>query len=1056
MPADTEQSPRPAAGATGKRLWRGLEEWAASDECAALLAREFPEQAGEWSDPVTRRQFLTLMGASLALAGVSGCSPRPKSPEKIMPYVRQPERLTPGVPLYFATAMPLCGVATGLLVKSVEGRPVKAEGNPSHPASLGATDSFAQASLLGLYDPDRSQAVTFRGSPRPWDEALSALRVAMGKLRARRGAGLRLLTDTVTSPTLSALIEEVLRDFPDAKWVQYDPAGRDAARSGTRLIFGEYVNAVYDFTRADVVLSLDADFLSCGPGTVRYTHDFASRRRPGSDPAKASMNRLYVVESMLTNTGASADHRLPLRNGEVEPFARALAAELGVDGVAATGALPDKARAWLAPLTADLRAQRGRCLVLAGDGQPPAVHALAHALNDALGNVGQTVRYTAPVEARSTDQLADLRTLAEDMRAGRIELLAVLGCNPVYTAPVDLNFAASLKKVPLRFHLGLYQDETAVLCHWHVPEAHYLEAWGDARAYDGTVTILQPLIAPLYGGRSAAEVLAAIAGRPETVDLDIVRRHWRETWSREKRSTKFEDFWHKSLQDGVAPESALPSRAVRPRAGWAGQLPALSPDGAGGRDTLEVSFRPDPTIFDGRFANNGWLQELPKPVTKLTWDNAAFISPATARRLGIAAVAGSANPVGVIGGEHGDAAVEVLDLRYRGRSVSAPVWVLPGHAEDAVTLHLGYGRTRAGRVGGNGQEPVGFNAYLLRTADAPWFGAGLEISRAGRRYTLACTQMHYAMEGRDPVRHATLEDYRKDPTFARTVTVAHGLEHEIEALVPGPHEGTPPEPGTDRRLVPLTLYPGVPYEGHRWGMSIDLAACVGCSACVVACQAENNIPVVGKKEVARGREMHWLRIDRYFSGEPEDPGSVSTWFQPLPCMHCEKAPCELVCPVGATVHSHDGLNDMVYNRCVGTRYCSNNCPYKVRRFNFLFYAKEIYETPSLKLLQNPEVTVRSRGVMEKCTYCVQRIRTAEIASERENRPLADGDVVTACQAVCPANAIVFGDINDPTSDVRRCKAEPRNYGLLAELNTRPRTTYLAAVRNPNPAIPEGV
>jgi molybdopterin-containing oxidoreductase family iron-sulfur binding subunit len=1020
------------------------------------LAREFPERAGEWSDPVTRRQFLTLMGASLALAGVSGCSPRPKSPEKIMPYVRQPDRLTPGVPLYFATAMPLCGVATGLLVKSVEGRPVKAEGNPSHPASLGATDSFAQASLLGLYDPDRSQSVTFRGSPRPRDEGLSALRVALGKLKPRRGAGLRLLTDTVTSPTLSGLIEEALHDFPDAKWVQYDPAGRDAARAGTRLIFDEYVNAIYDFRKADVVLSLDADFLGGGPGAVRYTHDFTARRRPGGDASKASMNRLYVVECMLTNTGACADHRLPVRNGEIERFARALAAELGVSGVSADGAMPDRARTWLAPLAAELRSRRGRCLVLAGDCQPPAVHALAHALNDALGNVGQTVRYTAPVEARPTDQLADLRELADDMRAGRVELLAILGCNPVYTAPADLEFAAAMEKVALRFHLGQYQDETAVLCHWHVPEAHYLEAWGDARSYDGTVSILQPLIAPLYGGLSATEVLAVIAGRPETVDRDLVRRHWRGVWDREKRSTDFEDFWNKALQDGVVSESALPIREVRPRPDWPTRLPAPTGNGSGAGGSLEVAFRPDPTVFDGRFANNGWLQELPKPVTKLTWDNAAFVSPATARRLGLAAVPGSSNPVGVIGGEHGESTVELLELRYRNRVVTAPVWVLPGHADDAVTLHLGYGRSRSGRVGGNGQEPIGFNAYRLRTADAPWFGSGLEVSRTGLHYTLACTQMHYAMEGRDPVRHATLDAYRKDPTFARTVTVAHELQREIEANVPGPHENTPPGPGTDRRLVPLTLYPEVPYTDHRWGMSIDLAACVGCSACVVACQAENNIPVVGKKEVSRGREMHWLRIDRYFSGEPDDPGSVSTWFQPLPCMHCENAPCELVCPVGATVHSHDGLNDMVYNRCVGTRYCSNNCPYKVRRFNFLFYSKEIYETPSLKLLQNPEVTVRSRGVMEKCTYCVQRIRSAEIAAERENRPLVDGEILTACQAVCPANAIVFGDINDPASEVRRRKSEPRDYGLLAELNTRPRTTYLAAVRNPNPAIPEGV
>jgi molybdopterin-containing oxidoreductase family iron-sulfur binding subunit len=948
--------------------------------------------------------------------------------------------------------MPLCGLATGLLVKSVEGRPIKAEGNPSHPASLGATDIFAQASLLGLYDPDRSQSVTFDGSARPWDVALSALRGALDKLRPG-GAGLRLLTDTVTSPTLNGLLEEILRAYPEAKWVQYDPAGRDAVRSGARLAFGEYVNTVYDFSKADVVLSLDADFLSGGPGSVRYTRDFTARRRLNGDPAKATMNRLYVVECMPTPTGAAADHRLPLRSREVESFARFLASTLGIAGISPEVSLSDVARAWLTPLAAELRAHRGRCLVVPGDCQPPAVHALAHTLNDILGNVGQTVRYTAPVEARPTDQLVDLSQLADDMGAGRVQLLAVLGTNPVYTAPVDLEFSSRLKKVPFRFHLGLYQDETAVLCHWHVPETHYLEAWGDARAYDGTVTILQPLIAPLYGGRSAAEVLAAFAGRPEMVGRDIVRTHWRGVWDREKRSTDFDEFWLKALQDGIVPGSELPARDVRLRPDLAQGLPA-PPDGNAG--SLEVDFRPDPTVFDGRFANNGWLQELPKPITKLTWDNAAFLSPTTARRLGLRVVPGSANQPGVTGGEHGTADVEMLELRYRGRAIQAPACVLPGHADDAITLHLGYGRNRSGRVGGHADEPVGFNAYLLRTADASWFGLGLEVARTGRQYALACTQMHYAMDGRDPVRHATLDQYRKDPTFARTTTIAPSEKREIEALVPGSGAGTPPVPGADRLLVPLTLYPEVPYQARRWGMTIDLTTCVGCSACVVACQAENNIPVVGKEQVLRGREMHWLRIDRYFSGEPDNPHSLSTWFQPLPCMHCENAPCELVCPVGATVHSHDGLNDMVYNRCVGTRYCSNNCPYKVRRFNFLFYAKEIFETASLKLLQNPEVTVRSRGVMEKCTYCVQRIRSAEIAAEREGRPVVDGDVLTACQAVCPAKAIVFGDINDTASEVRRRKDEPRNYGLLAELNTQPRTSYLAAVRNPNHAIPEAL
>ncbi len=1008
--------------------WRGLEEWADSAVFADLIAREFPDDTADWADPVTRRHFLALLGASLGLAGLSGCSPRPAPAEKILPYVRQPEAVTLGVPLFFATASTLGGVALGLLAKSHEGRPVKVEGNPDHPGSRGATDLFSQASVLGLYDPDRSQGVTLNGAARGWDEALAALRAASAKLP--RGAGLRLLSETITSPTLAGQFDELLHRFPEAKWVQYDPAGRFGVYEGSRLAFGEPVHTVYDFTHADVILALDADFLSCGPGNVRYAGDFADKRRvraqSGDGVRPENMSRLYAVECMLTNTGAAADHRLPLRPGEIVAFARALAAEIGVANAPAVGDLSAPARRWLTPLVADLRRAGKNALVIAGDTQPAAVHAAAHAVNQALGAIGTTVQYTDSLETRPADQLAELQTLVEEMRDGHVDVLMVFGSNPVYSAPADLDFAAALDRVPFRFHLGLHQDETAVLCHWHVPAAHELESWGDARGYDGTVTLLQPLIAPLYGGRTISELLAAVLEQPERLGRDIVRAFWRQR--PERGSTDFESFWQQSLQMGLVPGTALPRRNATLRDDWAGRAfppvvpttPTIAPGG------MEIAFRPDPTVWDGRFANNAWLQELPKPITRLTWDNAAFVSPATAARLGLS------TDVSFTGGEHGQAVVDLIELSINGRMVRAPAWVVPGHADDAVTVTLGYGRERAGRVG----DGHGFNAYQLRTADAPWSAAGLSVTRTTEKYHLACVQMHHSMADRKPVRHGTSEEFQRDPDFAKEPVIAEHLRQ-------GP---------ADRRLHPLTLYPEQPHADHRWAMAIDLSACVGCGACVVACQAENNIPVVGKTEVMRGREMHWLRIDRYYEGDPAVPAGLENFFQPVPCMHCENAPCELVCPVGATVHSADGLNDMIYNRCVGTRYCSNNCPYKVRRFNFLQYAD--YATESLKVLHNPDVTVRSRGVMEKCTYCVQRIRIAESVAERERRPIADGDIRTACQAACPTRAIVFGDLNDSNSAVNHWKAEPHNYGLLADLNTRPRTTYLAAMRNPNPAMPK--
>ncbi|MHB1423385.1 MAG: TAT-variant-translocated molybdopterin oxidoreductase [Gemmataceae bacterium] len=1080
-----------AVDSEGRRFWRSLEEYLDTPEFQEMLHREFPEQASEWTNAVTRRRFLTLMGASLALMGLNGCSTQPAPREKIMPYVRQPEEIVPGKKMHFATAMPLAGVATGLLVESHEGRPTKIDGNPLHPASLpasrddaevGSSDLLMQAAILGLYDPDRSQSVTYRGQPRAWNEMLSALRRELDKLKNQGGEGLYFLTENVGSPTLAAQLKELLDDehFPKAKWYQYEPAGRSNVLEGAKLVFGEYVNTYYDFTKADIVLSLDADFLLAGPGTLRYTRDFTDRRRVREKKTKRDeikMNRLYAVECGMSNTGGVADHRLALRASQIELFAQALAVELGVAeiGKLDNPQLPEEAIRWLKPVADDLREHVGKCLVLAGDGQSASLHALVHAINHKLKNVGQTVKYISSIEAKPVDHGQQIAELVKDMAERRVKMLVILGGNPVYSAPVDLNFAEHLKKVPLRVHLGLYQDETAALCDWHIPEAHFLESWSDGRAFDGTVSIIQPLIAPLYSGRTVHEILAVFTEAPERAGLEIVREHWREWWKQQKHSGSFEEFWRQSLREGIVADTAFSHRDLAPKSGWAERVSKDMPARSASKG-FDLVFRPDPTLFDGRFANNGWLQELPKPVTKLTWDNAALMSPETAKKLGIGYVSGirdASGKPGPNGGEHGQAIVDVIELSYRGRTLQAPVWIQPGHADDAITVHLGHGRSRGGRVASG----VGFNAYALRTNEAPWFDGGLEARKVpGATHVLACTQMHHNMEERAPIRTATLTHFQKHPHFADVLTAGESEKAEVLAQVPGPQPRGRAEEKLEKerqkdpdknRLIPLTLYkeaekdfeeeskqlgePGKEQtKSYQWGMAIDLTTCTGCSACVVACQSENNIPVVGKDEVTRGREMHWLRIDRYFGGEPFDPNKVSAHFQPVPCMHCEKAPCELVCPVGATVHSHDGLNDMVYNRCVGTRYCSNNCPYKVRRFNFLQFAD--FKTTSLKLMHNPEVTVRSRGVMEKCTYCVQRIRAADIKAEREGRRIGDEHLMTACQAACPAGAIVFGDINNKNSAVYQWKDEPINYALLAGLNTQPRTTYLAALRNPNPEL----
>jgi MoCo/4Fe-4S cofactor protein with predicted Tat translocation signal len=953
---------------TGPEYWRSLEELAGTPEFQEMLHREFPKGASEWVDSISRRGFLHLMGASLAMAGMTGCTKLPLEP--IVPYVKQPEEVVPGRAMFYASAITLSGYANPVLVESHLGRPTKIEGNDKHPVSLGGTDVYTQAALLGMYDPDRSQTITRFGDVNSWSEFGKQIKGPLAVQKGLAGAGIRILTQTISSPTLADQLREFLKSYPQAKWHVYEPVNRDNVLEGAKLAFGQPVETRYDFTKADVIVSLDADFLYAGfPGNTRYIRDFVSRRNPDGN-----MSRFYAIESTPTSTGAKADHRIPVRAADVEKLARGLSKSIG----------------------ADLESHRGASLIIPGEHQPPAVHALAHGLNAELGNVGKTVFYTDPVDANPVNQTESLRDLVADMRAGKVDLLVILGGNPVYDAPADLGFADTLKNsnIALRIYHGLYQNETSEYCHWHINEAHALEAWGDARAYDGTVSIIQPLIAPLYSGKSAHEVVATLSGVSDASGYDLVRAYWQKQHS----GPDFEAFWRKSLHDGWVEGTTFAPKSFTAKPVPASSSPAADPN------SLEINFRRDPSVYDGRFANNGWLQELPKPMSKLTWDNAVLVGPKMAEREGLKTE-------------------DLVTLELNGRKVTAPVWIQAGHPDHSVSIHLGYGRKKAGRAG----TGAGFDVYPLRTSTAPWIATGAKLTKAGGTYKLASTQGYQTMDTPDGrhrplVRENTLEEYRKEPKFAQ--------------------EGQTPRE--------LTLYPNIDYskEPYAWGMAIDLNACVGCNNCIVACQAENNVPVVGKEQTVRGRHMHWLRVDAYYQGDRDHP---KAFFQPVPCMHCENAPCEVVCPVGATVHSTEGLNDMIYNRCIGTRYCSDNCPYKVRRFNFLLF--QDWDTQQYKMMRNPDVSVRSRGVMEKCTYCVQRINEHRIDAERADKSLdEDPSLQTACQQSCPAGAIIFGNLNDPNSKVAKLKRLDRNYELLGDLNTRPRTTYLAEIRNPNPEL----
>lgn len=1001
-------------GKNGKQYWRCLEELAETPEFMEFLVDEVPQQTRGLAAGLDRRQFLTLAGASLALAGMSGCRFLPD--QKVVPYVSQPEDLTPGLPLIFATSVLRGGYATGVLVTSREYRPVKLEGNPDHPFSLGASDTYTQAELLNLYDPDRSQSVVEDGKLSDWGRFNIAIAAQLANLPPT-GEGLRILSTTVTSPTIADQIAKLKKQYPAAKWHSYEPSGKTSAHVGTRLAFGQSVNPVYKFDKADRILSLDADFLLTMVGSTRYAHDYAAKRRVRA--GNTEMNRLYVIESTPTITGAMADHQLPVRASDVYKIAISIAQQLGVAVGSLQGTIPQGVQAeWVPALVKDLLAHKGASIVVAGEEQAPEVHYLAHAMNVALGNVGQTIDYTDLVEYGDAlgDQVGSLQQLTTDMHNGAVKILAILGGNPVYNAPADLNFAESLKTVPLRIHLGVDDNETAELCHWHLPAAHDLESWGDARCLDGTVSILQPLVAPLYDGKSALEIVSILRGEMRS-GYDLVSKFW----STQGLPGVFEKAFQTALHDGVVKDTALPARKVE-----LVTVPQLAaPSSSTG---IEIVFRPDQTVLDGSFSNNGWMQELPKQLTKITWDNAALMSPATASKLNL--IPSSF----LLESDQKDA--KVIEIKVGGRSVKAPIQIIAGHPDDSITLNYGYGRTRAGQLG----TGIGSNAFALRTTQSLAYAIGVTTTETGATYPLSHTRAHYSMEGRDIVMEATLEEFIKNPGFARTESTKD------------------PEP--EKSLYAEAQTRDHKYEGfgaYAWGMSIDNSVCIGCQACVTACQAENNIPVVGKDQVSRGREMHWLRVDRYYKGNLENP---RTFFEPVPCMHCEDAPCEPVCPVAATTHSHEGLNQMIYNRCVGTKYCSDNCPYKVRRFNFYKYAAgqpwrpgTNYDLPVLKLSANPEVTIRGRGVMEKCTYCVQRIDSARQSAKIEGREIKDGEVVTACQQSCPTGAIVFGDINDKNSAVSKLKQQPHNYSLLGELGTRPRTTYLAKLSNPNPEIP---
>ncbi len=971
-----------------RSYWRSLEELAETPEFAAVVERHAPrfrDLVGRFD----RRRFLQLMAASLALGGLSACGPEADE-RQLLPYVEQPDNIIPGRNRYYTTATTQDGYAAGVLIAHQMARPIKVEGNPDHPASLGAASAIMQASILSLYDPRRAQTILGKGEIATWQAFTTALYDRQNALMARHGEGLRILTGAITSPSLAAQLATLQQRFPAMRWHQWEPLHRDNELAAAQRSFGQNVERIFDLTKAQRIFGIESDLISAAPGWLAYARHFAAARRPGE--TGGTMSRVYAIESTPTLLGAKADHRLAMGPDEIVASMRYLAGLLGA-GPQAWSQQDHPHAAWLKAVADDLSQHKGSALIHVGREQPAEAHVLADVMNGALGGFGSTVRPIAPVEANASAKRQSLSDLATDMNAGKVDTLIILGANPVYDAPADLDFATAMRHVPFSVALTLYDDETALASTWRIPLAHEYETWSDARAFDGTVTIQQPQARPLYGGHSAHEVLAILLENVTPDPYRLLRDFWQQRAQQESRGD-FESLWYQALHSGIVANSAAPILSVTPKADVAAQLPA---NAAHNSASLHALFRPDEGAWDGRHADNPWLLEMARTFTRLTWDNAALVAPSTARQLGV--------------DTH-----DVVEISVDQKTLKAPVFVLPGQAAGCITLPLGFGRTAGGL--GNG---VGFNAYRLRRADEPWTAEIASITKTGETLRLATVQGEDRVLGRDLIREATLDDFNNKP----------------DAII--------------AKHKPESLYPDFDYPGRAWAMAIDLNSCIGCQACTIACQAENNVPVVGKDQVLAHRIMHWLRIDRYYSGAADAPEIA---FEPMPCMHCENAPCEVVCPVHATVHDHEGVNLMVYNRCVGTRFCSNNCPYKVRRFNFYAYTSApTNERPAESW--NPDVTVRDRGVMEKCTYCIQRIRTTQIAADRDGREIADGEIVTACQQSCPTQAIVFGDRNKRDSAVAKRKASPIDYTLLEDLNTRPRTSYSALIRNPNPAIGNG-
>jgi len=989
----------------GKTYWRSLGELQETEEFKNFLQREFPTAASEFPEGVSRRRWMELMGASLALGGLTGCR---WEVEKIAPLAIRPENRIPGESEKFATSIEVGGMPRHLLVTCIDGRPIKVEGNPDHPDSKGATDTYSQATILGLYDPDRSDTIretqkrqTF---VRSWEEFDSAMDAKLSSLAKRRGDGLAILLEPSASCSRKALLKEIKNRFPNVRLYEYSPLVLENP-AATERIFGRKCRTKLRLERAKRIACFDVDLLGIHPTAIRNASDFAIGRNPDG-----SMSRLYSVESQFSVTGAAADHRLPMRSSQIPELLghveALVSAKLGMQPIAATSnELDEKASKFAMELADDLVEHRGESLVAVGPTQPTAVQELAMMLNDRLGGIGQTVELL-PLSDDLTVQT--ISSLVEASAKGQVDTLVMIGGNPVYDAPGELSFANALKSIPTTVRIGLYDDETSIVSTWHAPLAHDFESWSDVRAWDGTVGVAQPLIAPLLKGRSPIEILAKIAGDnrdPQQIVRDSVGQILGTTLTSRQ--------WQKLVHDGL-----LQGTQVRPLKARAIANYRYVPQET--NDKLEVVFTASSSTLDGRFANNGWMQETPDFLTKLTWDNAALVSPATAEELGL---------------KHGNFA----RIEVSGRNADVPVYVMPGQARGSIGLALGFGRKRVGVVGGNtetGIDSVGVDVNPIRPLRNSLVALQVKITPLNREYKFATTQEHHAID-----KVGMEEIGRRVDDLIRESPLDYYLEHQDFV----DHHAHHPE------VEPLWKEPS--YDGHAWGMAIDLNKCIGCNACTVACQAENNVPIVGKDQVALGREMDWLRIDRYFTGDMDSPDVAH---QPVACHHCENAPCEQVCPVAATVHSDEGLNDMVYNRCIGTRYCANNCPYKVRRFNFFDYNKQLEDANrQLAVLSvNPEVTVRSRGVMEKCTYCVQRIQKVKIDAKTGRRTIEDGEIKTACQQACPSQAIEFGDLNDPNSVVAKAHASNRAYGMLSELNVKPRTKYLARIRNLNPALVE--